>query len=259
MNSFPKIVFAGDRALGVKILKFILAQGCKPEALLVVGYPIASHAEELKSLCSFLPPERIIVGKDFQSPESVALLHKIDPEYIIGIHHYYIIPKEVREIPHRGFLNLHPAYLPYNRGWHTPSWAIIDGTPYGATLHLMSEKLDEGDILAQKQLTIDPSDTANSLYQKALALEYDVFTEFWPALVSGKYVPIQQDHTKMTSHKKSDLAGVQEIDLDKTYFARELIDKLRALTTNDINEAAFVVANDKKYRIQVHIEEEKNQ
>jgi methionyl-tRNA formyltransferase len=256
MTPFPKIIFAGDRALSVNILKFMLAQGCKPEALLVVDGPGASHAEEFKSLCNFLPPERIIVGKNFRSAESVTLLREVDPEYIIGIHYPYIIPKEVLEIPRRGFLNLHPAYLPYNRGWHTPSWAIIDGTPYGATLHLMKEELDEGDILAQKELPIDPTDTANSLYQKVLALEYDVFVDFWPHLVSGAYVPAPQDHNKMTSHKKSDMAGIQEIDLNKTYPARELIDKLRALTTNNIAEAAYIVVEGTTYRIQVHIEKD---
>ena len=236
----------------------MFAHGCKPEALLVADGPEASHAEELKSLCNFLPSARIIVGKDFRSAESVALLRKIDPDYIIGIHYPYIIPKEVLEIPHRGFLNLHPAYLPYNRGWHTPSWAIIDGTPYGATLHFMKEQLDQGDILAQKKLAIDQTDTANSLYQKALALEYDVFVDFWSRLVSGTYIPTPQDHTKMTSHKKSDMAGIQEIDLNKTYPAREIIDKLRALTTNSIAEAAYIIVDGKKYSIQVHIEEGKN-
>ena len=254
MTLFPKIVFAGDRALSVRVLQFILAQGCKPEALLVVDGPGASHAEELISLCKHLSQERIIVGKNFRSLESIALLREIDPDYIIGIHYPYIIPKELLEIPHRGFLNLHPAYLPYNRGWHTPSWAIVNGTPYGATLHLMAEQLDQGDILAQKELFIDPTDTANSLYQKVLALEYDVFVDFWPRLVSGEYVPTPQDHSEMTSHKKSDIAGIQEIDLNKTYLAREIIDKLRALTTNKTEEAAYIVVGDKKYRIQVHIE-----
>jgi methionyl-tRNA formyltransferase len=70
-------------------------------------------------------------------------------------------------------LNLHPV-LPYNKGWNTPSWAILDNTTYGATLHFMTEALDEGDIIHQKKLEIVFADTANTLYQKALELEKEV-------------------------------------------------------------------------------------
>jgi folate-dependent phosphoribosylglycinamide formyltransferase PurN len=58
--------------------------------------------------------------------------------------------------------------LPYNKGWNTPSWAILD-TTYGA-LHFMTEALDEDDIIHQKKLEIVLR-TANTLYQKALELE----------------------------------------------------------------------------------------
>ena len=55
-------------------------------------------------------------------------------------------------------------------------------------------------------------------------------------------------------HKKSDLALIQKIDLEKNVKTKDLIRQLKALTTNNIKEAAYFETNGKKYRLQIHIE-----
>src|SRR5690606_40574828 len=65
--------------------------------------------------------EYIFEGNDFKNDENFSKLKELNLDYIIGIHFPYIIPTEVLKIPKTGFLNLHPAYLPYNKGWNTPS------------------------------------------------------------------------------------------------------------------------------------------
>ena len=126
--------------------------------------------EELIALAD-LPDSHVLNHKNFKTDASVALLQSLDLDYIFGIHFPHIIPKQLLDIPKIGFLNLHPSYLPYNKGWHTPSWAIMENTPVGATLHYMSEALDEGDIIAQQRVAILPEDTANTLYARILDTE----------------------------------------------------------------------------------------
>lgn len=253
-----KYVFAGDRDISVWVLEYLVEQGFKPEALLVSEKNRASHANELISL-SELPDSRIFEGKDFLKKESQSILRKINPDFILGIHFPYLVPKSVLDIPRIGFLNLHPAYLPYNRGWHTPSWAILDKTPIGATLHFMEEKLDAGDIVHQKEVKINPNDTANSLYQRLKKVEFETFKEAFPKLLNENFQKKAQDLTKGTSHVKKDLfrEEVQKIDLKRSYTGSEIIDKLRALTTNNISEAAYFVKDDVRYRIRINIEEDK--
>jgi methionyl-tRNA formyltransferase len=147
---------------------------------------------------------------------------------------------------------LHPAYLPYNKGWHTPSWAILDKTPYGATLHFMEEALDEGDIIHQKKLQILPHDTANNLYQRVLELEAEVFYEAFEALLSLKPKRKKQNE-RGTSHVKRDFHKLQQIDLNKECHPVEFIDKLRALTTNKESESAYFIKDGKKIGIQVKL------
>ncbi len=151
-----------------------------------------------------------------------------------------------------GFLNLHPAFLPYNKGWHTPSWAILDKTKYGATLHFMSNDLDAGDIIAQREIEVKPNVTANEIYQSFLKVEEQLFKDSFTNLLTLK--PTRTKQVKEgTSYNKKDLAKVQEIDLNEKIFASDLIDKLRALTTNNIDEAAYFIVDEKKYRVQVNI------
>ena len=247
-----KYAYAGDRDIAVQVLRFLIAMGHPPVALILSEPAQASHAQELRHLVPGVP---VIIGKDVSSPQSAALLRSLDLDYIFGIHFPHLVSADVLSIPRHGFLNLHPAYLPYNRGWHTPSWAILEQTPYGATLHVMSEALDAGDIIHQKLLPIRPEDTANTLYARAKALELEVFVEAWPMLSTCSHTRSPQIGAG-TSHRKKDLPSVACIELDEPTTAGALIDRLRALTTNNIGEAAWFEKDGRRYRVQVLIQEE---
>ena len=253
-----RFIYAGDRQIGVTILEFLLAQGARPLALIVPDEDKASHAKQLIALCSHLAPDHVWRGAQFREPANVARMRELAPHYIFGIHFPLIIPREVLTLPSVGVLNLHPAYLPYNRGWHNSAWALLDGTPYGGTLHFMNEGVDTGDIIHQKLVTPAPDDTGDTLYRKALAAEVDAFKEAWPKLLSGRPPRKVQDPAAGTAHKKKDLAasGVQRIDLDQPVPPRDLLRRLRALTTNSPAEAAYFEENGVCYRVRVQIDRE---
>lgn len=253
-----RIVFAGDRGISVQVLGYLLEQGVEPLALLVPAARRASHADSLIGLCPFLESERILRGAAFRQPAGVALLRELEPEYIVCIHFPYVVPEGVLTIPRMGVVNLHPAFLPYNRGWHTPSWAILDQTPIGATLHFMDAGVDTGDIIHRAVLAVSPGDTADTLYCRLQELEMEVFTEAWPRLASGLVERKPQNQAEGSFHSRQDLFAdaVQSIDLDERVRAGELIRKLRALTTNQREEAAYFEQAGRRFRIQVVINEE---
>lgn len=242
-------IFAGDRQISCEILNFIINKGFRPKALLVSKGANASHVNELIKI-SGLTSDFIIEGMEFKSDESIKILENLNVDYIFGIHFPYIIPKEILAIPKVGFINLHPAYLPYNKGWHTPSWAILDNTPYGATLHFMSEELDKGDIIFQKKIIIKLNDTADSLYQRVLNLEYEVFTEAFEDLISLKPNRLKQTEIG-TEHFKKDLSTIQEINIKDLTEISVFLNKLRALTTNNPNELSYFMDNNKKIGVKI--------
>ena len=255
----PRIAFAGDRDIAVWVLDYLLERGCAPAALLVSGSERASHAGELQARLPDLPASQVLQGAAFRTSAGRELLASLDLEYIVAVHFPYIFPSEVLSVPRIGVLNLHPAFLPYNRGWHTASWAILEGSPIGATLHFMDEGVDTGDVVHQRRIEVEPDDTADSLYQRLKRLELEVFREAWPSLEGGTVHRTPQPQGHGVTHAKADLLkpDVQRIDCDATVRAGDLLRKLRGLTTNDVAEAAWFEADGARYRVQVSIHRER--
>jgi len=220
----------------------------KPQFALFLGR--RQIAENLKSWLEEIGFYPVVTIYDDQRIycEDIRLMESFDIDYIFCIQYHNIIPLEILNLPKKGCINVHPAYLPYNRGWNTPSWMILNGTPCGATMHYMTDKVDAGDIIYQETLKGDIEDTAHTLYKKILELEETVFKKGFLACMNGTAKSIPQVEGKATVHKRGDLKPLQEIDP----FNPVLI-KLKALTTNDINEAAYFINNNYKYAVQVTI------
>lgn len=243
--SGPRFAFAGDRALAVRVLRYLMDRGDAPVALLTAGKD-ASHAEELARAC---PDVLRLDGAAFREPDGLDALRALDLEMVVSVHFPYLVPDDALAIPWWAWLNLHPAYLPYNRGWHTATWAMLDGTPAGATLHLMTPEVDAGPIVAQERIDVLPTDTAHSLYGRLLDLEFEVFARAWPAIAAGDRTVTEQDHTRATAHRRSDL------DDDVRRIEPGDVAKIRALTTSDPAEAAFFEVGGKRYRVRIEIDE----
>lgn len=247
-----KYGFAGNREIAVNILNFLISKGLKPSFLLISRELIDSKHQNQLISDSGLGSENIYYIDDVNPVNIDNPLDSYNVDYIFGIHFPFIIKKPILESAKIGFLNLHPAYLPYNKGWHTPSWAILDNNKYGATLHYMTEELDGGDIVAQKEVKIEPHYTANHLYQLVLEAEEELFKQIFPQLLTLK-IPKEKQYSKGTSHNKKDLSKIQKINLDEKEYPINIINKIRALTTNSLEEAAYFEINDKKYSIQINI------
>ncbi len=250
-----RLLFAGDRAIAVEALQFLVESGVEIVGLALPGEGKASHARELMAMCPDLDEGRIWRGTAFRTAEGVEAMRRLEVDYMLSVHFPLLVPKEVLEIPRLGVLNLHPAYLPFNRGWHTATWAILDGSKIGATLHFMSEGVDTGDIVARREVVVRPEDTADVLYQRVLEAELEMFKEAWPAVVSGDYERLEQDLCEGSSHQRRDLeeSGVRRIDVDAEVRAGELLRRLRGLTTNRVEEAAYFEEGGSRYLVQVKI------
>ena len=51
-------------------------------------------------------------------------------------------------------VNLHIAYLPYNRGADPNLWSVLEDTPAGVSIHYVDEGVDTGDIIAQRRARV---------------------------------------------------------------------------------------------------------
>ena len=73
-------------------------------------------------------------------------------------------------------LNIHPSLLPLFAGLHTHQRALDAGMKLaGCTVHLVTEGMDEGPIVAQAAVAIHHDDTADSLAARVLTVEHQLY------------------------------------------------------------------------------------
>jgi phosphoribosylglycinamide formyltransferase-1 len=69
-------------------------------------------------------------------------------------------------------LNTHPALLPAFKGWHAVRDAIEAGVKVtGCTVHIATEAVDDGPILAQEAVPVMPGDNERSLHERIKSVE----------------------------------------------------------------------------------------
>ena len=98
------------------------------------------------------------------------LLDQYDPDLLISVSCPQIISKRIRDRIPMGCINVHGSPLPKYRGLMPAFWALKNGETRTATsVHDIAKQLDDGDILIQKEVSIAPEDTWDSLVSKTKA------------------------------------------------------------------------------------------
>lgn len=87
-------------------------------------------------------------------------------------------------------LNIHPSLLPAFRGLDTHRRAIAAGVKlHGCTVHLVTEGMDEGPILAQAAIPVLPGDSEDMLAARVLAAEHRLYPAALAAAARGQAAP----------------------------------------------------------------------
>lgn len=82
-------------------------------------------------------------------------------------------------------INIHPSLLPKYKGLDTHSRAIEAGDPvHGVSVHLVTAELDDGPVLAQAEIAVQPDDTAETLAARVLVEEHKLYPKVLADLVS---------------------------------------------------------------------------
>jgi phosphoribosylglycinamide formyltransferase-1 len=98
-------------------------------------------------------------------------------------------------------LNTHPSLLPAFKGWHAVAQALASGaTETGCTVHIATEALDDGPILAQRRVAIEPDDTDETLHERIKEVERALYP-----LVVGRVMAAMRE-----GHEPSSIAGTLE-------------------------------------------------
>jgi phosphoribosylglycinamide formyltransferase-1 len=156
------------------LLEAILADGI-PVALVVSDRPCrALEVAEAAGVPAVLV-ERTDFSKDFDrdryADELIATLRAHDIGLVVSAGFGTVVPKVATAFPGR-FLNTHPALLPAFKGWHAVRDALEAGVKVtGCTVHIATEEVDAGPILAQEAVPVLPDDTEATLHERIKEVE----------------------------------------------------------------------------------------
>ena len=185
--------------------------GCEGiNALLRNGFEIAAvftHKDDQNENVWFNSVAELAASKNIPvfAPESinhplwVKKIEEYKPEIIFSFYYRNIIKQPILDIPPRGCLNLHGSLLPMYRGRCPINWVLVNGEKEtGVTLHYMTPKPDDGDIVCRKKIAVTDDDTARSLHEKAAQAASTMLDEVLPRIKDGTAGREPQDHSIAT-------------------------------------------------------------
>ena len=145
----------------------ILVSGDKPDA---PGLALAK-AEGIP----IEPLDAKALGTDFWD-KLHAVLTKADIDLIALAGFMRIIPDSFLARWEGRMVNIHPSLLPKHKGLKTHDACLAAGEKIsGASVHLVSPDLDSGEILGQVEVAVLPDDTAESLAERVLIAEHQLY------------------------------------------------------------------------------------
>ncbi|MDD5483777.1 MAG: bifunctional UDP-4-amino-4-deoxy-L-arabinose formyltransferase/UDP-glucuronic acid oxidase ArnA [Kiritimatiellae bacterium] len=132
-------------------------------------------------------------------PLWVARIKAMQPDVIFSFYYRQMVKQPILDIPPRGCFNLHGSLLPKYRGRCPVNWVLINGEKEtGVTLHYMTPRPDDGDIVSQARVKIDGNDTARTLFGKMTLAAVKLLDEALPLISAGKAMRKKQNNSLAT-------------------------------------------------------------
>jgi dTDP-4-amino-4,6-dideoxyglucose formyltransferase len=169
---------------------------------------------------------------------------------IISLHCKQIFPKSLLESVL--CINVHPGYIPDNRGWYPQVFSIINKKPLGASIHVMTEEIDFGSVIARKEVPVLAWDTSESAYDKVLEAECALLKEHLPAIFARSFsaaLPTQKGNI----NRKKDFESLCRLNLEQTASYGQVIDHLRALSHSSHLNAYFDTTNGERIFVTIQL------
>lgn len=224
----PTAVVCAYSSVGTAALEGLLEAGVRVLAL----YTYAQGPDEQW----FTPPESVArsraipvhMAPSFNDDAVYEAIRSLSPDFLFSFYFREMIQARFLDLPRLGAYNLHGSLLPKYRGRAPLNWVLVKGeTETGITLHAMTPKPDDGDIIAQARLPIEWDETALSLTRKAAAAGRGLVRGALPGLADGTCPRVGQKTLGPSTY----FGGRKPADsrLDFAMTVREAFNQIRAV------------------------------
>ena len=153
-------------------LKYILIKAFE-QYLVKIGFVLAKikkprkifSLKELSKKYNF----KILKVENINSEKIRALIKDLNPDLIISMFFNQILKKAIINLPKKGCINIHPAFLPDYKGVSPIFWALSNNEKnIGVTVHYINKGIDTGEIISQEKINVLEDDSEKSLFFKSV-------------------------------------------------------------------------------------------
>ena len=244
------VVFMGTPEFAVPSLKCLIES--KHDVISVItqtdkpkgrkGKPEAPPIKNV-ALAAELP---VIQPENVNSEQTIEKLEKLNPDVIVVVAFGQKISDKILNLPKHKCVNIHASLLPKYRGAAPINWAIINGEKEtGITTIIMSDKMDAGDVIVHKSLTIGPEETAGELADRLSKLGAETLLDSLMQIETGSAKYTQQDEGLVSLAPK-----IKKEDglIDWNQGEKKIHDFVRCMNPKP-SAYTFLMKNDSKERI----------
>lgn len=149
----------------------------------VLDAPILDIAREFSVANAYLPPGQFRTRLEPETEEELAkILRDAGVHLVVLAGFMRVLHAPMLKAFPRSIINIHPSLLPKFPGLEAWKQALAAGeTMTGCTVHYVDEKIDHGQIIAQREVAILPHDTPESLHARIQIAE----RELYPTVIAG--------------------------------------------------------------------------
>ena len=192
-----RLVCFANNWTGWQVLEYLRGQPDQIVALVIHPPPKRKFGDEILATID-LPANRIFDGSRLRDPDVIDAIGKLEPDLGVSLLFGYILRKPLLDLFPAGVINLHPGYLPFNRGPYPVNGgaSIVNNTSFNITrgfeadgsIPSMREIIDLGDLGAS--LTVNTTGQSGHPYNK----HYDDMIELW---ANVEYHPMLWDRAQV--------------------------------------------------------------
>lgn len=140
---------------------------------------------------------------DAEHPAFVRHLADLDVDVIIVNSYSMLLTRDILATARGAAVNVHGGLLPRYRGPNPLQWAILAGeTVAGVTMHHMSERFDEGPIIATRATPIQHYETWLDVHERLQVLTRELLADQLPRVLSGTAQAVPQDAAAAGHHRR---------------------------------------------------------
>lgn len=228
-----RIVFFGTPEFAAFSLEKIVNEGFNVVAVVTAPDKPAGRGRQLKASdvkeCAEKLNIPVLQPTNLKSQDFLDSLTNLNADLGVVIA-FRMLPQAVWSAPKLGTINLHASLLPNYRGAAPIQHAIIQGDhTTGVTTFFLKHEIDTGDLIDQKEVSIEKEDNGGSLHDKLMHEGADLMVQSLHKIKNlGKDVPTfpQVYHDNLNAAPKLNREFCL-INLDETCF--QVHNKIRGL------------------------------